>query len=181
MREEWRPVVGYEGYYEVSNMGRVRSITIDAVYRRNGLEYTRKRRGRILKQQNASNGYLQVHLSKDGEHKIYRVRRIVANAFIDNPDNLPEVNHKDENKKNNRVANLEWCTHSYNNSYGSAPSFGEKNGMARLTSVDVAEIRRRRKSGEILRTIAEDYGISLHHVSNIARGVRWKYEPVSDN
>lgn len=100
MEEEWRPVKGYEGLYEVSNMGRVRSLYYG--------------KSRILKQGVDCHGYMHVCLSKDGTCNTKRVHRLVATAFIQNPDNYECVNHKDGNKKNNTVDNLEWCTISYN-------------------------------------------------------------------
>ena len=103
-KEYWKPVVEYEGLYEVSNWGRVKSLKF-------GKE-------RILKQGKYKYGYLYVVLSKNGILKAFKVHRLVAEAFIDNPDNLPCVNHKDENKLNNNVDNLEWCTHEYNINYG---------------------------------------------------------------
>lgn len=102
-KEYWKPVVGYEGHYQVSNFGRVKSIKF-------GKE--------IILKQNIRGGYYIVNLSKNGIVKTYLVHRLVAEAFIDNTDNLPQVNHKDENKLNNNVDNLEWCTHEYNINYG---------------------------------------------------------------
>ena len=111
MTEEiWRPVVGYEGLYEVSNTGRVRSL--DRYVRRN---YFKK--GRILKL-NDRRGYLFVELCLNNKTKNFSVHRLVAQAFIPNPDNLPQVNHIDEDKLNNRVENLEWCDSKYNSNYG---------------------------------------------------------------
>ena len=104
IKEYWKPVVGYEGLYMVSNWGRVKSIKF-------GKE-------RILKPVTNSSGYLLVGLYKNNIEKKYSVHRLVAEAFIPNPYNLPQVNHKDENKQNNVVSNLEWCTHEYNNTYG---------------------------------------------------------------
>ena len=103
-KEIWKPVVGYEGLYEVSNLGRVKS-----------LKYGKER---ILRPATDSNGYHQVNLCKDGKVKMYLVHRLVAQAFIPNPHNLPIINHKDERVDNNRVENLEWCTAEYNNNYG---------------------------------------------------------------
>ena len=103
-KEYWKSVVGYEGLYMVSNWGRVKSIKF-------GKE-------RILKPVTNSSGYLLVGLYKNNIEKKYSVHRLVAEAFIPNPYNLPQVNHKDENKQNNVVSNLEWCTHEYNNTYG---------------------------------------------------------------
>lgn len=99
--EEWRDVVGYEGYYQVSSEGRVRN----AIY------------GNILNPWKKNNGYLDVVLVGYGrKHKM--VHRLVAEAFIPNPNNEPQINHKDENKTNNRVENLEWCDNRYNSCYG---------------------------------------------------------------
>lgn len=104
-KEYWKPVVGYEGHYQVSNFGRVKSIKF-------GKE-------RILKQHiNIKGGYYYVCLLKNGKHKNYYVHRLVAQAFLPNPYKLPQVNHKDENKTNNNVDNLEWCTNEYNHNYG---------------------------------------------------------------
>ena len=99
MEEEWRPVKGYEGLYEVSNMGLVKSLHAS--------------QSRILKQ-GTSHGYMLVNLCKDGICNMKQVHRLVATAFIRNPNNYEVVNHKDGNKKNNTVDNLEWCTQRYN-------------------------------------------------------------------
>ena len=100
MEEEWRPVKGYEGLYEVSNMGRVKSFHRHQII--------------IRKQRVDHSGYMRVCLNKDGTCNTKLVHRLVAIAFIQNPNNYEIVNHKDGNKKNNAVDNLEWCTQSYN-------------------------------------------------------------------
>ena len=111
MEEVWRPVVGYEGLYEVSSYGRVRSVDkCDTM--------GRFRRGKILKLLECSNGYLMIGLHKNGISKKCLVHRLVAESFIERTDCLYEVNHKDEDKKNNSIDNLEWCDHRYNNNYG---------------------------------------------------------------
>ena len=104
MTENWKDIVGYEGLYQVSDKGSVKSIGY-------GKE-------RILSPGKLQNGYLRVNLCKNGEKKNLLVHRLVAQAFIPNPDNLPEVNHKDEDKENNSVQNLEWCDGKYNINYG---------------------------------------------------------------
>lgn len=102
--EEWREVVGYEEEYQVSNLGRVRSL---------------KRGKPYLMKPYIVRGYLQVHLKRNGDAKMFSIHRLVLTAFLPNKDNLPQINHKDENKQNNRLDNLEWCDASYNVSYGS--------------------------------------------------------------
>ena len=97
--EEWKDIIGYEGLYEVSTYGRVRS------------------KGKIINPW-IQHGYKSVGLWKNKKCKKHRVHRLVAMAFIPNPNNYPQINHKDEDKSNNNVKNLEWCTQSYNNSYG---------------------------------------------------------------
>lgn len=104
--EEWRPICGYEGLYEVSSLGRVKSLAN---------EFLRKEK--ILKFGKMKNGYLYVNLCKEGKMKNCTVHRLVANAFIENTNNFKCVNHKDECKTNNCVNNLEWCTYQYNNTY----------------------------------------------------------------
>lgn len=113
--EEWKDIEGYEGYYQVSTEGRVRSL--DRVVQGYHTEKLRLK-GRIIKPNELSNGYYEVHLCKDGVRKTAFIHRLVAKAFLNNEHNLPEVNHKDENPKNNSVENLEWCTSKYNANYG---------------------------------------------------------------
>ena len=107
MEEIWKDIEGWEGYYQVSNMGNVKSLN----YRRTGKEG-------ILKPKKDKDGYLVVCFNNDNKIKYYLVHQLVAQAFIDNPENYNEVNHKDENKQNNCVDNLEWCNRAYNINYG---------------------------------------------------------------
>ena len=107
MREEYRDIEGYEGLYQVSNLGRVKSLN----YRRTGKE-------RILKPGKDGHGYLQVILWKGGKSKTCKVHRLVAEAFLENPQGLPEINHISEDKTDNSLENLEWVSHEYNCNYG---------------------------------------------------------------
>lgn len=106
-KQIWRDIPGYEGLYQVSNTGKVRS-----------LNYRRSKKTKILKQHTNKYGYKLIGLNKMGKRTGYAVHRLVAICFISNPNNLTEVNHKDENKTNNTVWNLQWCDRTYNNNYG---------------------------------------------------------------
>ena len=118
MEEIWKTIEGFEGLYEVSNLGRVRSL--DRV-RKAGYGSTANVKGKILTP-HCLNGrkYYIVTLCRNEVGKHYLIHRLVATAFIDNPYNLPAVNHKDENPSNNNVSNLEWCDRKYNVNYGTA-------------------------------------------------------------
>ena len=115
--EEWRPVVGFENNYEVSNQGRIRSVS-----RKREVTQSCKAacfyHGRIRKQFLNKAGYYTVGLCKNGKQHHRQVSRIVAEAFLPNPNGYPEVNHKNETPKDNRVENLEWCSRKYNCQYG---------------------------------------------------------------
>ena len=109
MTEEiWKDIAGYEGKYQVSNLGRVKS-----------LHYNKTNKERLLTLGDFR-GYLHVGLSKYSHKKMFYIHRLVAQAFIENPYNFPQVNHKDEDKTNNCVDNLEWCTAKYNSNYGTS-------------------------------------------------------------
>ena len=97
----WKPIIGYENLYKINNYGEVLSL----------------RSNKILKPNNNGIGYFIIQLCKNGKRKNYLIHRLVAEHFLDNPNNLPEVNHKDEDKSNNFVDNLEWCKHKYNMNY----------------------------------------------------------------
>lgn len=113
--EEWRDVDGFEGFYQVSNLGNVRSLDRYVSYKGIGSALLK---GKKMKLSQSVSGYLYVTLQKDGKFKRFRVHRLVAQAFIPNPNNLSQVNHKDEDKTNNTVENLEWCDATYNCNYG---------------------------------------------------------------
>lgn len=112
MKEIWKDIPNYEGLYQVSNLGRVKSFRKSSKFHCQD-EF-------ILKPSVANNGYVQVTLYKDTKRHKFLVHRLVAEAFLSNPNNYPQVNHKDENRTNNIVTNLEWCSAEYNNAYGTA-------------------------------------------------------------
>lgn len=114
-KEEWKEIQGYEGIYEVSNFGNVRSLPR---YKRGNFDSKVFIEGKTIKQVKNNRGYYIVQLSKNNKVKNFSVHRLVAEAFIPNPNNFPQVNHKDEDKSNNRVSNLEWMTLKRNINYG---------------------------------------------------------------
>lgn len=130
--ELWKPIEGYEGLYEISTWGRVRSLARTVVTCGGR---TWKKKDKILKPVNNGHGYLVITLSKDMTLKTVLIHRLVALAFIPNPCGYPMINHRDEDKKNNRVENLEWCDAAYNVNYGTANarrSYTEKMSARRV-------------------------------------------------
>ena len=150
MQEQWKPIAGYEGIYEISNTGKVRSLAREIPYP-NGK--SRKITG-YEKKAIEVGGYLYFCLSKDGKSKRFAAHRLVASAFLENPDNKPEINHKDCDKKNNRVDNLEWVTRQENVDHAVANGRihpydrkGEKNPMfgrhqSKLAKEKIGEVHR---------------------------------------
>ena len=142
MHEVWKDIAGYEGYYQVSNLGSVKSLTLFK---------------KILKPYADKDGYFQVILYKNKTRKLQRVHRLVAQAFIPNENHYPQVNHKDENKQNNCVENLEWCTNDYNIHYGTA--------IARISQSKMKKVLQISTTGEIVnkwdsvQEAAKDLGI----------------------
>ena len=110
----WKDIKGYEGIYQVSSYGNIKSM--DRIVEANSNHKYQHIKEHLLRL-NGGKKYIQVILCKNGKTKPFLVHRLVAEAFISNPNNLPCVNHKDENPKNNNVDNLEWCTYKYNNEY----------------------------------------------------------------
>lgn len=108
MEEVWKDIVGYEDKYQISNLGRIKSLK----------DTHGNYKERMLNPTPNLKGYLGQCISKNGIRKRVTIHRLVAETFIPNPLNLPEVNHKDEDKSNNSVSNLEWCTKKYNINYG---------------------------------------------------------------
>ena len=115
MTEIWLPIEGYENLYEVSNLGRVRSLE-RTVIKKNGSK--RKVPGKILKPATNNNGYLMIRLCKNGICRAFLIHRLVSTAFLPTSDKKFQVNHLDEDKTNNTVENLEWCTAKENSNYG---------------------------------------------------------------
>lgn len=148
MKEEFKPIPGYEGLYEISNHGNVWSIPRINSGRRFG--------GYKISVSQGRSKYKQVQLSKNGVTTPFLVHRLVALAFVPNPNNLPCVNHKDEDKANNRADNLEWCTYSYNCNYGT------RNERIKSNSPRINKVLQLNQRNEVI----SEYD-SMHDASNI--------------
>lgn len=135
-------IKGYENY-EITDNG----------------EVINTKTGRVLKSGKNTCGYLHVVLCKNGKTKIKRIHRLVAEAFIPNPDNLPCVNHKDENKTNNCVENLEWCTHEYNTNYGTGIERRSKKITGVYNTKNSKPILQLRKDGSLVRVWPSAYEV----------------------
>jgi hypothetical protein len=149
MTELWKDINGFNGRYQVSNAGRIRNAHTDF----------------IRKPVEDKDGYYQIRLYDSGCQGTYKIHRLVAEAFIDNPCNLPLINHKDEDKKNNTVDNLEWCTKEYNNNYGSRA----QKILRKINQIDL-------HSNKIIKTYvsiasaAKEYNINPSSICGCLRG-----------
>lgn len=162
--EIWKKIEGYENY-EVSNEGRVRS-----------LNYHRSGEMKVLRLEKTKNGYLQVSLYKDEKPKRFKVHRLVATAFLTNSDNLPYINHKNEDKTDNRVENLEWCTIKYNNSYGTRIQKVSVNNTNGKKSKPVLQFT---KDGKFIRewpSLSEVQRVLGYATSNISKCCKDKHK-----
>lgn len=169
MKEEFKDIKGYEGLYQISNLGRVKSLN----YRHTGRE-------KILKLKIDKDGYLLICLYKNGKQKFFTIHRLVAEEFIPNPNNLPQVNHKNEIKDDNRMENLEWCTVKYNNIYN-----GRQKRIAEKISKSVLQIDKTTNEviAEFPSTIEVQRQLGILHISecckgkrNTAGGFKWQYK-----
>ena len=168
-KEQWRDVVGYEGLYRVSNHGRVMRVAGGGG----------ARPGYIFKE-GKSKRYNRVWLSKNGDTQSHSVHRLVLIAFVGPRPHGCEANHKDGNRKNNRVENLEWVTASQNVRHsidvlGVQRARGERSSLSKLTEIQVREIKRFLKEGLTQKEIAKRYDVTQRTISAIAIGLTWKH------
>jgi len=166
--ENWKPVVGYESIYEVSDIGNVRSVNrIDAS--------GHIRKGKLLSIKKATNGYMMTTLCKKGKMKYFLVHRLVLAAFVGKCQEGHEAMHIDGKRDNNIVANLRWGSHKENMRHqiihGTA-GIGENHWKAKLTEQDIIKIRADTRTQE---SIAKDYGVLQSHISEIKRFIRWSH------
>ncbi len=176
--EKWKPVKGYEGLYEISDYGNVKSLA----KRVDSGKCHRSYPERILKAYPDPKGYVKVVLS-DWNHKSHtcKVHRLVADAFLDNPYKLPQVNHIDGDKKNNTLHNLEWCDqstnmkHAFSNGLKSVSC--ELNPSSKLSKEDVLFIRSHYKPRDTeygVTALSIKFGVHRQTIGRIVRGVSWK-------
>lgn len=182
-REIWKDIKGYEGLYQVSNLGRIKSLesTVFSGNRFNKKKTKRNKKEKILKLRFDKDGYYRIGLCKNNKKIYYFVHRLVAQTFISNPNNLPVVNHKNENKKDNRVENLEWCTIKYNNNYGNRilklKTKGKRVIQKTLDDIKINEYINARQASEFTNTcrtsIINCCNKKVHFIT--AGGYKWEY------
>lgn len=164
--ENWKSIDGYKGLYEVSNLGRVRSLD-RIVGNRWGKEHMRK--GYVMTSTRTSKGYLGIQLFSNGIKKSFKTHRLVASAFIPNPLNLDDVNHKDFDKSNNNVENLEWMSKEDNMQH--ARIGGRK--AKKLTMEIAREIRAERAKGVTYRELVGMFECSINNVFRVVNNTIW--------
>lgn len=177
--EEWRDITGYEGLYQVSNIGRVKSLDRMTNGKSGSLRMVK---GRLRSPSKSGWGYLAVLLvDKTGNHTQHAIHKLVAESFLNNNENLPQVNHRNGIKTCNKVDNLEWITPSGNTQHAydtglAVGVLGEQNGKCSISDEDCIEIMRLYKTGSYYqRELAEIFDISRGHVSAIVRGTSRAY------
>ncbi len=179
MTTQWRDVTGYEGLYRVSDAGQIEAFAKAVPVPGRGVDF---RPARILVPSTHPNGHQRVVLSKGGKRVARWVHRLVAEAFLPNPDDCPLVNHIDSNPANNAVSNLEWTTHSGNTRHAFdkgrivlPPNRGEANSQAFLTGDIVRAIRVAYESTPNASRVAKSFGVSSSTVRDICNYRRWSH------
>lgn len=178
-KEIWKDIKGYEGFYQISNLGKVKSLKRTISFRRNGVNNTIKVKTIILSPGKYRGGYLQVSLNKRGKGTTNKMHRLVGQAFIPNPENKPCINHLNGIKTNNYAQNLEWCTYEENNRHAIKHKLnqmqGEHHPLSKLTEIEVLEIRKLRKKGYKIILLANKFNICKGNVSLITSRKAWKH------
>lgn len=183
MEEIWKDIIGFEGIYQISNFGRIKSLERLVKCGILNSEF-RIVKERILKPAINRNGYYKVCLKHKFINKTLLVHRLIAQAFIPNPENKPTINHINGIKTDNRIVNLEWCTMKENNVHAFATGLkrahnksinvGAVNSNAKLKEADVLKIRQLLSDGETLGAIAEKYNVGFTAIHKIKIGQTWK-------
>lgn len=173
VKEIWKDIKNYEKLYQVSNLGRVKSLKKQIIRSNN---YKQTFQEKILTPSLSKNGYLTVALCDKGKQKTFTIHRLVAETFIKNKNNHKCVNHKDENKLNNNVNNLEWCTYKYNNQYN------DKMSHRRIKVNQYSKDNRFIKQWDGLINIEKELNINRNNITTVCKGKRktaggyiWRY------
>ena len=167
MKEIFKDIKGYEGLYQISNLGNVKRI--------------KKENYILCKPSKDSHGYKQIVLTKDKKRKSFKVHRLVGKAFIPNPNNLPEINHKNEIKEDCYVSNLEWCSHIYNSRYGTRGYRCSKHSFKKVCQIDMIT-KEIIKTYDSMKDAEKETNIKYQGISKCCRkkqksagGYLWKY------
>lgn len=176
--EVWKDIKGYQGYYQVSNFGRVKSLDRIVTY---SDKKVHSLKGKILKPMITKHGYETVDLRKNQKRKTSKIHRLVAIAFLKNKKNKPQVNHIDGVKTNNNLSNLEWVNNSENIRHAYKKGLintakGERHAQSKLTKEQVLEIRKiYSKGGLTQKQVGEKFGIDQTHISDIVNKKSWSH------
>ena len=170
MKEEWRMCKGFEPFYMVSNCGRVKSV---AVYSNKYQKILNRPVEKMKHIETTRDGYKRVLISYYGKHYHCSMHRLVAQAFIENPNNYPCINHKDENKSNNVHTNLEWCSASYNNAYGTRMQRVRKKVQQSLNGVVIATYDSMSDAGKAIGQKAGAISRCCHGFYKTCGGYEW--------
>lgn len=175
-QEIWKDVKGYEGLYQVSNLGRVKSLRRKTWNGKGYFVINEK----YLKESFNNSGYKNVGISKNGKSRFYAVHRLVAETFVKNPNNYNVVNHINEIKTDNRPENLEWCTKQYNSTYGTARERQAKKTRKKVVQYDVNGVFIR--NWDYIRLVEKELGIRNSDITacckgrrKLAGGYKWEY------
>jgi hypothetical protein len=175
MNEVWKNIANYEGLYQVSNLGKIKSLSRSVNGTLGGTYLTKER---FLNPRPYTRGYRVVKLYTNGKAKRVSIHVLVATAFIPNPHKKPVVNHKDGNKENNHSANLEWVTDQENHTHAALAGLkakGETHGFSKLNNEAVRKIKTLLKSGVSQRKIAAQFSVCQASIKDINKGTTWKH------